>query len=354
MQSITVGIDVTSRITGATGIARYLDGLIAALGHHDDVILAPFAVGRGTYPIPAGVRHLRAPLRLVARSWRHGGPPTVERLVGSVDTVHASGSVLPTSRQPAIAVVHDLAGLDHPELHPPRDVAQLLAYVAALPRAAAVAAVSQATADALEARGVPHELLHVIPNGTPELPAPHDPGWTRPYVLAVGAPVPRKGYDDLIRAVARLGKTDLTLVIVGPAGSEDPNLDQLAGTLGLGDRYHRAGRVDDALLAGWYQGAAALVAPSIDEGFGLPVLEAQRSGTPVVASDIAAHREISGAAATLVPARDANALAEAIEGAIARGAAIEEAVARGRHNAARYTWDACAAATAAVHRSVAP
>lgn len=347
-----VALDMTPSITGATGIARYVEALARALGQRDDVEVAPFVVGRGAYPVPAGVRHLRVPLRVVGRSWRYGGPPTVERLVGRVDSTHASGTVLPSGRAPIVAVMFDVAGLDHPDLHPRRDVRQMEAYVRALPRAAAVVTISQATADALLGRGVPQELLHVIPLGASDLPPPLGPDWQRPYVLAVGAPVPRKSYDDLLRAVALLGRDDLTVVIVGPVGTEDPALERLAAELGLGDRYHRTGPVDDAHLAGWYGSAAAVAAPSVEEGFGLPILEAQRAGAPVVASDIAAHREVADGGATLVPVGAVQALAEAVEAAVAGGPSVALAVQRGRENAALYTWEACAEATLAVHRSV--
>jgi glycosyltransferase involved in cell wall biosynthesis len=348
-----IALDVTSAINGATGIARYVTALADEWGAHDQVEVAAFAVGRGGYPVPSGARHLRLPLRWVGRSWRLHGPPRVERLVGPVDSIHACGSFVPTGRAPIVAVVYDLAGLAHPDLHPARDVAQLRGFLADLGRAAAVVAISQATADDLVRRGVRPEVVHPIPLGVSDLPPARPTGWARPYVLAVGAPVPRKAYVDLLRAVARIGDPELTVVIVGPPGSEDEALEALAVELRLGDRYHRAGRVDEAELAGWYQGAAAVAAPSVDEGFGFPVLEAQRAGAPVVASDIESHREIAGGAAMLVPVGDVDRLAEALEAAIAGGTSVAAAVLAGADNARRYTWAACAEATLAVHRAVA-
>ena len=350
---MTIAYDVTSTITGATGVARYVRELATALAQHPDgPALRTFAVGRTVVSGGMSARRVRTPLRLVARSWAHGGPPSVERLVGPVDSVHAAGPALPTSSAPVVAVVHDLAALDHPELHPARDVAQLRRYVGGLHRVAAVVTGSRATADRLSAlaSGVP---VHVTPYGRPALAAPEPPPLAgRPYVLAVGAPVPRKRYDLLLRAVARATPAGTAVAVVGPAGSEDRALEQLAGELGLAGRYRREVDVSDAQLAGWYAGASALAAPSVEEGFGFPLIEAQGLGVPVVASDIDVHREVAGDAAWFVPVGDDAALGEALALTLLGGTAVDLQAHAGIANASRYTWSACAAATLAVHRAV--
>jgi glycosyltransferase involved in cell wall biosynthesis len=144
----------------------------------------------------------------------------------------------------------------------------------------------------------------------------------------------------------------VAVAIVGPTGSEDPALARLVEELALGDRVHRARHVSDGELAGWYAGASVLAAPSVEEGFSFPVVEAQGLGVPVVASDIPVHREVAGPAACFVAVGDVDALTSALEAAVDGGPAIERAIEVGRTNAARFTWAACAAATAAVHREV--
>jgi glycosyltransferase involved in cell wall biosynthesis len=349
-----IAIDVTPLITGTTGITRYVRELAAALeARPDATTLHRFAVGRALVPAPAATRHFKVPLRVVDRAWRWLGQPAVERLVGPVDTVHASGPVLPPAKAPVVAVVYDLAALDHPELHPARDVAQLQRYVAALPRAAAVLAISETTADALTATGVPADRVHVVPIGRTKLPeqAEAPPLAGRPYVLAVGAPVPRKGFDTLLRAVARL-HGDVAVAIVGPPGSEDAALAALAADLGMSDRVHRAVDVSDAQLAGWYRSAAALAAPSVAEGFGLPLVEAMGEMIPVVASDIAVFREVTGGHALLVPVGETDALTGALAEALDASASVHAATEAGAVHAQRYTWEQCAAGTLAVHRAL--
>lgn len=345
-----IALDVTPAMTGRTGIARYVTELSAAMAA-EGVDVRAFALGRPVLGVPPGARHLPVPLRVVDAVWRVGRRPRIERLVGPVSSVHASGPVLVPARAPVIGVVYDLAALDHPGLHPARDVHQLRRYVAALGRAAAVVAISGATASRLAALGVPADRLHAIPIGRTPFPPPVSPPLAAgSYVLAVGAPVARKGFDVAVRAMVAV--PDLRLAIVGHAGVEDERLTALAASVGVGDRLHRATDADDAALAGWYRDAAAVVVPSMEEGFGLPVIEAQAAGVPVVASDIEVFREVSGGHATLVPVGDHEALAGAVAESVAGGPSVRQRVEQGVANAQRFTWQACARATLAVHRAV--
>ena len=351
-----IALDLTPAITGATGIARYVTELHRHLaGAAPDVDVRGYAVGRAAHPPPPGVRHVRVPHRIVDAAWRYVRRPSIERVVGSVDSVHASGATLPPSRAPIVAVVHDLAAVDHPELHPRRDAEQLRRYLGELHRAAAVIAVSDATAQRL-AGAVDATRLHVVPQGRAAFPPPVDPPLAgRPYLLTVGAAVPRKRYDLVVRALAHLDE-HVELAMVGPEGSEDGALADLAQHLGLGERVHRVGPVDEAQLAGWYASAAALVAPSVDEGFGLPLVEALTAGVPVVATDIPVHREVTGGGAVLVDLdhdlEGEERLVQALGAVLAGGPEVQDALDRGRQHVARYSWEACAAATLAVHRSV--
>jgi glycosyltransferase involved in cell wall biosynthesis len=167
----------------------------------------------------------------------------------------------------------------------------------------------------------------------------------------VGTLEPRKGHDLLLRAVAEDGFDDLAIVFAGPPAGRDAELRSLAQELGLADRLTILGRVDDAVLAGLYARAQVFCMPSLGEGFGLPVLEALAAGTPVVASDLPAIREVAGDAAVLVAPGDVAALAAGLGSAVSDGPLRERLCRRGRDRAATFTWEATAEATVRAYRA---
>ena len=341
---------MTAATAGDTGISVYATQLSAAL-ETEGVEVVRFAVGRGTRQVAAPCRRLPAPLRAVHAGWRQAAWPRAEQLTGPVDVVHAAGPVPPPSRRPVVAVVHDLAPLRHPALHPPRHVRELEWTLAALPAAAAVVTVSEATRRGLVGRGVPAEKVAVTPNGLRTLPeADRALVPTGPFALAVGQLVPRKGLPAVLEALARTA--GLRLVVCGPDGGLGEELEAVAAQRGLADRTSFLGRVSDAQLAGLYQAASMVVAASLDEGFGLPVLEAMAAGAPVVATDIPAFREVGGPAPVFVPVGDAAALAAALEALLADPAERQRRARAGREQAAGHTWAACARATIGVYESV--
>jgi alpha-1,3-rhamnosyl/mannosyltransferase len=153
------------------------------------------------------------------------------------------------------------------------------------------------------------------------------------YLLWVGGlehPDPRKRVAALADA-----PRDLPLVLVGPAR-------QWAKTLGERDGITVTGHVTDDELAALYTGARALVFPSDDEGFGLPTVEALACGTPVVACDVPALREVLGDRATFVDCAD-------LAGLLAAGAAAQ----RPAPAPPAFTWEDAARETWAVYREAA-
>ena len=128
---------------------------------------------------------------------------------------------------------------------------------------------------------------------------------------------------------------------------------QKIGELGLRDRVLLPGFVSDEALACLYAGALAFVSPSKDEGFGLPAVEAAVAGTPVVLSDIPAHRETLNGAAFYFPPGNTDALAGLLEQLIGDGALRDEYGLAGRERVKRLSWDAAAAALRAVMQEAA-
>lgn len=341
-----------------SGIGRYTSALLRELAARSDMDLMVTAfTARGQRAlraaVPAGVRVRGGPIpaRALHALWQRVCWPPTELLAADTDILHATNFVLPPSKHARGAVtVHDLAFLDHPEYLAPqqRTLPDLLRRSVA--RAAVVCTPSAAVARQVVRR------LDVAPDGVVVTPLGVDRTWLnaaaptetlrvtlrlpRRYLLFVGAAQPRKGLDVLLDAHA--AQPDLApLVLAGPAG--------WGPALTTSSRVHAVGYLSEADLRCVVAGATAVVLPSRDEGFGLPVLEAMATGVPVVCSDLPALREISGGLANLVPPGDPAALATALALADSADGDPDGASARRAH-AACYTWLACAEATVRAYR----
>lgn len=164
-------------------------------------------------------------------------------------------------------------------------------------------------AELLDHRVVEPERVAVVPIGVSrtfgpsadaladgELAGRLGPAGSRTDLLHVGSTIERKRIDVLLTVIAkvRVNHPDVRLVRVGGALTEEQQ--RMAETLSISDAIVSLGEVDERMLAAAYRRAALVLQPSSREGFGLPLVEAMASGAPVVASDLAALREVGGAA----------------------------------------------------------
>jgi glycosyltransferase involved in cell wall biosynthesis len=226
---------------------------------------------------------------------------------------------------PSVVTIHDLYFIDYPgRRRPVRDVA-LTALARVYARgAAAIIADSEHSRRAIVARlGLLRERVAVIPvglgrefvAGTPS-PAQRDRYGLGPrYVLYVGNFLPHKNLPTLLRAWAALPATHRDthrLLLAGGDRGGQPVLASLARTLGIAASVSFSGLVADEDLPAVYGGAAALVLPSLEEGFGLPALEAMACGAPVIASTRGALPEVVGDAGVLVDPERTEALTAAL------------------------------------------
>jgi glycosyltransferase involved in cell wall biosynthesis len=176
-------------------------------------------------------------------------------------------------------------------------------------------------------------------------------GVTKPFVLFVSSLWPYKNCDGLLKAwaQARAGLPDHQLVIVGPGRDEKylAELNALAASLGIADDVVFTGGVPLEDTVAFYRAAEVFVYPSLNETFGLPILEAMACGCPVVTSDTSAMPETAGGAAVLADPRDPASIARAITEAAAGRDRLRDA---GLRRAAEFTWGATGAATMDVYR----
>jgi glycosyltransferase involved in cell wall biosynthesis len=235
-----------------------------------------------------------------------------------------------------------------------------------LRRVGTVIAVSDVVAqDASQVLGIDPARIHVVAEGVSAVFSPEDRGddtnrrarlgvGGEPYAFWVGslrARDPRKGLDSLLEAVAALGDAAPVLVLAGDAGAEARRLEAAASSTGVGIRL--VGRVSDEDLAALYRGAGVVVVPSLDEGFGLPLLEAMACAAPVVASRAGNLPNLAGDGALLVKPGDATDLARGIRAVLAEASISDRLRALAPGRAAGHTWKAAAEATFSVYRQAA-
>jgi glycosyltransferase involved in cell wall biosynthesis len=373
-----LAVEVTTCTANRAGIGYYTEHLVDALAAtcrpgDDLVLIGNRRLGDDVMTKWDGRLRLGgAPVRYL---WMQSDATRLLEEAGADFAVFPNYLAPLSSPVPYLNVVHDLALIRTPEYFNTRKRVLVRAILPIVSHAAAgVGTVSAASRqDVANMLAVPEARIVMLP-GAPHptcRPAAADEiarvrrtyGLDRPYILSVGTLEPRKNLPLLLHAfdrlLARTGTptADLDLVAVGGRGWRDRELRaELAMRLPAG-RLRVVGYVPEADLVALYGGAKVLAYPSHFEGFGLPALEAMACGTPVVASDISALREVAGGAALLVPPGDEAALAAGIARLVEDPAAHAEARARGLQHAAAFGWEKTAEtlwAFARAHQRVRP
>jgi glycosyltransferase involved in cell wall biosynthesis len=173
----------------------------------------------------------------------------------------------------------------------------------------------------------------------------------QPFILSVGTIQPRKNYQRLIQAFARLD-ADLDLVIVGGFGWHFQEITAEVTRLDLEKRVRFLGFVADADLPALYSTASLFIYPSLYEGFGLPLLEAMACGTPVVASNQSALPEVVGQAGLLVDPYNVEAMAATMTEVLGDSGLRHQLIQAGLARAAQFTWSDMAAKLLVLYQQI--
>ncbi len=166
-------------------------------------------------------------------------------------------------------------------------------------------------------------------------------GISSDYFLYVGTLQPRKNLSRLITAFAAL-KPETVLVLAGKRGWLYDDLFAQVRRLGLEGQVLFPGYISNEDKAALMSGALAFVFPSLYEGFGMPVIEAQSCACPVITSTTSSLPQVAGDAALLVDPHDVAAITAAMQRVAGDTALRERLVERGFVNARRFSWTACA------------
>jgi glycosyltransferase involved in cell wall biosynthesis len=367
-------LDLSAAAHERAGLGRYATALGEALLARG-VELSAFVNDRaGSHLSPplselplhtAGLPRARWRLRAAASYF---GGPSMDRAFEGVRLFHATAHLLPRlTRARSVFTLHDVAYLRFPQHHLPKNRIYLRAMMPRFVRRAdAVIAVSEATRrDALRFYRLDPAKIHVIPEGvdprfTPD-PDPERVATVRDryelperFVLYVGTIEPRKNLTTLLEAYAELlrRRPEVGLVIAGGKGwLYEPFFERLRA-LGLERRVTLTGHVPDEDVPALMSAADVFAFPSEFEGFGLPPLEAMACGVPVVSSDAASLPEVVGDAGVLVPPHDVGAWVSALDRLLDDASLRDRLRAEGIARARTFTWDAAAAKTIEVYRSV--
>jgi len=354
MGPIRVAFDTGPLHGPLTGIGNAVQAMADALSLQPDVVIEPYVVSFRAQPAP-GVRRLPLPAALALRSWAHTRHPAADRWLDGAALVHGTNYVVPPSRLPAVVSVYDCWSLRHPERAQPAVRLAGRVLRSAVRRGALVHVCSTATADAVREL-FPTARIATVPLGALEVPSPATaplPALAgRQFVLAVGTIERRKGLPALVRAFGALPHRDLVLVLAGAPGDDSEAVRDAIDAVGPGfsNRVMLTGRVDDPTRSWLLRNATALAYPSLDEGFGFPLLDAMQVGTPVVATRAGSIPEVAGDAAELVPVGDTDALAAALQRVVDDSTVRQRLVTAGGLRWQRFNWDTCASGMVDLYR----
>ncbi len=351
------------RLGGAT-VARAADGRTP--------LTANGPLARRFNAVELGVGPKRLPIQLAKLWWEQVGVVLAGRRAG-IDVLHSPYWSNPFwSPWPTVVTVHDVIQLVMPEY---RMLARQQVYFGlvtrALRRATAIITVSECSRrDVIRTVGVSPERVHVVENAiAADLRPERDParldavraryGLGERFVLYLGANDLRKNLDRLIRAYGALPaslRDTYQLVVAGRQWPHDhplyPDPRRVVRELGLEDRVVFTGGVPEEEKAALLSAAAVFAFPSVYEGFGLPVLEAMRCGTPVLTANSSSLPEVTGDAALLVDPLDVDAIADGLAELLESPERRADLAERGEQRAARYSWDRVAERTVEVYRRI--
>ena len=347
-----VGIALLTLVPGELGGSEtYVRGLLDGLTRTGElryrVLLPPIAPGSAgglPFDVAAEYRHAHTiSQRLAAMTVATLRPRPLRARLAAADVVHYPLTLrIPTVCKPSVVTLLDLQHLDLPHLFPRSERAfRAVAWHRSVRGADRVIVISAFVRDrAVELLGLDPDRVQVV-----HLGIDHDrytPGGTErePFLLYPARSWAHKNHDRLFEAFAELRRERPELRLVLTGGGHTDAVPEGVEVRGL---------VSEDELVGLYRRAAALVFPSLYEGFGQPPLEAMACGCPVACSNAASLPEIVGNAASMFDPHDPRAIADAVRDVLA---APEEWSARGLERARLFSWDATARAHDSVYREL--
>ena len=350
----------------SAGVHQYIYHLLCHLGGEGDGLRYTVMLGEGALPPNVALAALQSRWptgRAAARvAWEQLAQPGALRRIGA-DLVHGPVFVAPLFAPcPAVVTIHDLSFIRFPDLFRPANRLYLTALTRLSARRARrlIAVSKHAAAESARLLSVSPERIDVIYHGVDPafrpLPADEVAAFRQRrrlperFAFFVGTLEPRKNLARLVEAFARARDARIGLVLAGGKGWLYDELFARVEACGLSDQVIFPGYVTNEELPLWYNAATLLAYPSVYEGFGLPVLEAQACGTPVLTSNLSSLPEAAGGAAVMVDPYDVEALADGLNRLLTDESLRNDLRAAGLARAGQFTWSRAAQETARTYR----
>lgn len=354
-----IALDYTAGISQKAGVGYYVRNLVDAMLRQDirnKYLLLSCKNPTGEYSFPATNNVQTRTISIPDRYWFRWRLPFYSwYFSGTIDIYHGLNFALPAlkGKQCKIVTIYDLSYLEYAQFASPKTVAYLSKVVpVALSEADVIVTLTQETARMLnKCYQTPLAKIAVVPGAAGEhfqrVVDPIQLEETRrkfdieqPFILSVGTLEPRKNHIGLIKALYKAQDTHgkITLAIAGGEGWLYEETRNMVSKLHLEQQVRFLGRVNDRDLLALYSLADVFAYPSFCEGFGIPLLEAMASGTPVLTSNVSCIPEVVGDAALLVNPHDVDAIAEAIVRIMSDASLREHLRQKGYARVQNYTW----------------
>lgn len=353
----------TSRADGTTRYTRELLRRLPELGKNDEWNFYGPCANSNVFPDNGKWHATPAPFAWTQTRFLW------ELLIRTPDVLFMPIQQLPLLRWPkvkTVATIHDLAFHEYPEQFRYKDWALLHTFSAQVAREAdAIIAVSEATKHDIEKyygrthnvhvihHGIDHDRFRIFSEeekqtGLQAIKAQY-PAIQKKYILYVGQIQPRKNITRLVEAFEMMNNTDLQLVIAGGHGWNNKEIYERIEKSSRRMDIVVTGAVPDDLLPTLYANAEAFVLPSLQEGFGIPIIEAAACGTPVVTSNCSSTKEIMKGAGVLVDPLSSESIMHGIQQVLQEQEAVSKrCIAR----AQQFSWDTTAQQTYTILKEV--
>jgi len=286
----------------------------------------------------------------------------------NLDLYHEPNFMIYPTSLPSIATIHDCSWIEHPELHPATRVKAMNKYMKfTLENADHIIVDAKFTKKMItKLSGYPPKKIDVIPLGVDDLFMPYSRAYTKDfldslglkfksYFLLVGTLEPRKNLVSALKAYISLPlkiKKNFKLVIVGGKGWLNDEFDSLSNSIINNGDLLITGYLSLKGIREIYAGAKIFIFPSKYEGFGLPVLEAMKSGVPVISSNSSSLPEVCNDAALQFDPLDIDGIASCIKKIVNDPFLEKKLISLGHENTKKFSWQKTAIKTVETYHKV--